>query len=58
VAALYLGWKVYSNDWRLYVKVEDMDLKSGVRLHVPESDEDLPPRTWKNMPMRIVRGLF
>ncbi|KAK0711250.1 amino acid permease [Lasiosphaeris hirsuta] len=58
VIALYLGWKVYSRDWRLYIPVEEMDLKSGARLHVPDPDEVIVGKTWGNLPMRIVRGLF
>jgi amino acid transporter len=57
VIALYLGWKVYSGDWSLYVPIAQMDLKSGLRPHDPSRDGVRPPRTWKNLPMRVVRSL-
>ncbi len=31
VIALYLGWKVYSRDWRLFVRASEMDVTTGVR---------------------------
>lgn len=58
VIVLYLFWKLYSRDWRLYVPVHEMDLKTGVRLHVPGDDGEVMVRTWANLPMRIVRGLI
>ena len=31
ILALYLGWKLYSRDWSLYVKTKDMDVTTGIR---------------------------
>ncbi|KAI1117928.1 amino-acid permease inda1 [Nemania sp. NC0429] len=31
VIALYLFWKIYSRNWKLYIKLEDIDLVSGSR---------------------------
>ncbi|KAK3333713.1 amino-acid permease inda1 [Cercophora scortea] len=58
VLALYLGWKLYTRDWRFYIPVHEMDLKSGARLHIPGDIDDEPPKTWKNLPIRIFHGLF
>lgn len=58
IIALYLGWKTYSGDWRLYVPVHEMDLKTGARIiEVGEEEEEIP-RTWANMPYRAFRALF
>jgi amino acid transporter len=57
VVFLYLLWKGISRDWTLYVPLHQVDLKTGVRL-MEISDEPGPPRTWKNLPMRVVRSLF
>ena len=57
VIALYLGWKLYSREWRMLVPLHEIDLKSGARLHVPDGKPQ-KLRTWGNLPMRIVRGLF
>lgn len=51
---LYLGWKIYSRDWRLYVPLRDVDLKTGVRM----LDPDAEPEKKGNWAMRVVRGLF
>ncbi|KAH8890922.1 amino-acid permease inda1 [Thozetella sp. PMI_491] len=59
VIALYLGWKIYTNDWRLYIPVDEMDLKSGARMATPgDDDEPEVPRTWGNLPYRALRALF
>jgi amino acid transporter len=31
VLALYLFWKVYSRDWKLYVRTSEMDVTTGIR---------------------------
>ena len=56
--ALYLGWKLYSRDWRMYVPLHEMDLKTGVKMYDIVEHGELPEKTWSNLPMRIVRGLF
>lgn len=58
VIALYLGWKVYSREWRMYVPLLEIDLKTGVRMLEDDEEEVMPVKTWANLPMRIVRGLF
>jgi len=57
VLSLYLFWKLFSRDWRMFVPLHEMDMKTGVRLHTSDG-EPRPPRTWANLPMRMVRGLF
>lgn len=54
VVALYLFWKIYTRDWSLYVKVEDMDLKSGLRMLAEEEEEVYKGPWWK----RIIQALF
>lgn len=59
VIALYIFWKVYSREWRMYIPVEDIDVDAGLREYVPEERDELKvDRSWSSLPMRIVRGLF
>jgi amino acid transporter len=59
VLGLYVGWKVYTRDWRMWIPVHEIDLMTNARMHVPGDDDEKPvERTWKNLPMRVVRGLF
>lgn len=56
---LYLFWKVYSGDWRLYVKIDEMDLKADACcLTEEEESEAAPAKTWGNLPLRALRSLF
>ncbi|KAF3769918.1 hypothetical protein M406DRAFT_248429 [Cryphonectria parasitica EP155] len=55
VLALYLGWKIYTKDWRLMVPIHEMDLKSGLRVHNPEDDDVEPKQSWFK---RIIHGLI
>ncbi|GKT53637.1 amino-acid permease inda1 [Colletotrichum tofieldiae] len=57
VIFLYILWKLISRDWRLYVPLRDIDLKTGVVLADP-SDEPEPEKTWANLPRRMARALF
>ncbi|KAF7551621.1 hypothetical protein G7Z17_g4892 [Cylindrodendrum hubeiense] len=56
ILVLYLGYKVYSKDWTLYVKAHEMDLMSGIVLL--DEAEPVEEKTWANMPKRILKGLF
>ncbi|KAI1769059.1 amino acid permease/ SLC12A domain-containing protein [Hypoxylon sp. FL1150] len=57
--ALYLFWKIWSGDWRMWVKLSDIDLNAGARpLEIEDEDEIMEKKTWANLPLRIVRGLF
>ncbi|CAK7565163.1 MAG: hypothetical protein SEPTF4163_003073 [Sporothrix epigloea] len=58
VLALCLGWKIYTRDWRLFVRIEDIDIMDGLREYEPEEIDKLPPMTWKNLPMRVLRAMF
>ncbi|EPE04887.1 amino-acid permease inda1 [Ophiostoma piceae UAMH 11346] len=59
VLALYVFWKAYTRDWRLYVPLDDIDLNAGLREYIPEADEEYKvERSWASLPKRIVRGLF
>ncbi|KXH59912.1 amino acid permease [Colletotrichum salicis] len=57
VLFLYLLWKLISRDWRLYVPLREIDLKSGVVLADP-SDEPEEVKTWANLPKRVAGALF
>jgi len=55
---LYLLWKAISRDWRFYVPLHDVDLKTGLRMLEQHEIDALPQKSWKTLPMRILRGLF
>ncbi|KAK4146222.1 amino-acid permease inda1 [Dichotomopilus funicola] len=59
VIILYLGWKIRTREWRLWIPAEEIDLTTDLRLHVPSEDDEKPELSgWKNLPKRIWRGLF
>ncbi|CAK7265378.1 hypothetical protein SEPCBS119000_001482 [Sporothrix epigloea] len=58
VLVLCFGWKIYSGNWSLFVRVEDIDIMAGLREYEPEEFEKLPIKTWKNLPLRMVQALF
>lgn len=55
--ALYLIWKIKARG-PLFIRARDMDLLTGMRSIDIDSLEPLPAKTWKNLPLRIARGLF
>lgn len=56
---LYLGWKIRTREWRLWIPAEEIDLTTDLRIHVPSEDDAKPETsTWKNLPKRIWRGVF
>ena len=59
VLGLYVGWKVWTRDWRMWIPAHEIDLTTNVRMRIPGDDDEKPVvRTWMNLPKRIVRGLF
>ncbi|KAL3419496.1 amino acid permease [Phlyctema vagabunda] len=61
--ALYLGWKIWTHfshrdPLSFYIRANQMDVNSGMR--ALDLDPDFVPekRTIKNLPRRILRGLF
>ncbi|KAI0911517.1 amino acid permease [Ustulina deusta] len=57
VILLYVFWKLYSRNWRLYVPLKEIDLVSGARPLDPSEFDD-PTEQKGNWGMRIVRALF
>ncbi|KZF23912.1 hypothetical protein L228DRAFT_210037 [Xylona heveae TC161] len=62
ILALYILWKLWSRDWKLFVRSHEMDLNYGLReIDLDEVDEVAPPerpRTWKDHGIGIVRAFF
>ncbi|KAI0382949.1 amino acid permease/ SLC12A domain-containing protein [Hypomontagnella monticulosa] len=58
VIALYLGWKVYSGNWQMWVNLNDIDLNAGARPLEIEDEDEIEKKTWANLPMRILRAAF
>ena len=56
ILALYVGYKVYTRDWRLYVKASKMDLQTGIVLL--EEVVITPPMTWTTLPRRLLSAIF
>lgn len=56
VLAFYLGWKIYTRDWRLLVPIQEMDLRTGLRIHNAVDDDDEPVK--QSWAMRVIRGMF
>ena len=60
--AFYIFWKLWSRDWRLLIPIEEMDINTGMRADLQylreEAEAARIPKTWANLPLRIVRGLF
>lgn len=56
ILLLYLGYKIYTKDWKLYVKAHEMDIMAGIVLLDEEEPEE--EKTWASLPMRILKGLF
>ncbi|KAF5020345.1 hypothetical protein F66182_7651 [Fusarium sp. NRRL 66182] len=52
ILALYLGYKVHTRDWKLFVKASDMDLQSGIVLL--EHEEPKERKTWASLPRRLL----
>ncbi|KAJ6034092.1 hypothetical protein N7460_009909 [Penicillium canescens] len=59
VLALYLFWKVFTKQWRMWVPLQEIDLQAGLRTELLSGDEDIETAwTWKDFPMKLVRLLF
>jgi len=62
ILALYLGWKIYTRDWKLYISAKDMDVTTGLRHNIEElkelAEEVKVDTSWHGWPRRIVRGLI
>ncbi|KAJ6038834.1 hypothetical protein N7460_007551 [Penicillium canescens] len=58
VLALYLFWKVFTKQWRMWVPLQEIDLQAGLRTELLSGDEDIEtPWTLKDFPMKLVRLL-
>ncbi|KAE9371966.1 amino-acid permease inda1 [Stipitochalara longipes BDJ] len=58
VIVLYIGYKIYSGRWQMWIHSHDMDITSGRRSLELNPDDMPPPKTWKNMPIRVFHALF
>ncbi|VUC36583.1 unnamed protein product [Clonostachys rosea] len=56
IVVLYLGYKIWTRDWSLFVPIEKMDLATGVVLLDEEEPEETV--TWKNFPLFMHKTLF
>jgi amino acid transporter len=59
VLGLYVGWKVYTRDWRMWIPALEIVLITNDRQHISrEGDLKEFERTWAKLPARTVRSLF
>jgi amino acid transporter len=58
VVCLYLFWKAYSGNWGLYIPLQEINLMSGACLLEVGNEGEIPARTWRNLPRRVLRILF
>jgi yeast amino acid transporter len=58
VIVLYIFWKLYTRDLKMYIRSHEMDLDSGLRSLQIDPDDDPYVKTWKNLPIRVFRALF
>lgn len=59
IFVLFVGWKVYTRDWKLFIRAEDMDVLTSLREF--EDDEDEVPKStagFKGKAMAVVRAFF
>ena len=58
VIALYLFWKIKTRfAGPFFVRAKDMDVDTG-RRELDFDPADMPIKTFKNLPKRLVEGLF
>ena len=48
ILGLYLFWKLYSRHWPMWVKIQDMDVTTGVRRGSLEMAAEMRVPAWKN----------
>ncbi|KAH9826099.1 AAT family amino acid transporter [Teratosphaeria destructans] len=62
ILALYVFWKLWSRDWRLYIPARDMDVTTGIRMNVDQlrdlSKNTVKEETWRNLPLRMIRAII
>jgi amino acid transporter len=62
IGFLYLAHKLWTRDWQMFIPASKMDVTTGMRMNIEELQEMAraarQEKTWANLPMRIVRGLF
>lgn len=62
ILALYLGWKLYTRDWTIFIRAKDMDVTTGMRMNLAEmadyAQEKHDRTTWRGLPKRMVRTLI
>jgi yeast amino acid transporter len=54
IIALYIFWKLWSRDWRMFVRVQDMDVTTGVRRGSLEMAQEMKVPGWK----KALRAFF
>jgi yeast amino acid transporter len=54
VLALYLFWKVWSRDWKMFVRAKDMDVTTGIRRGSIEMAQEMRGNSFK----KALRAFF
>jgi len=58
IVALYVGYKLYSREWKMFVTASEMDLATGLRRLELDDDFVPTPKTWRNVHSRLFHALF
>ncbi|KXT16498.1 hypothetical protein AC579_1340 [Pseudocercospora musae] len=62
ILSMYICWKVYRRDWKLFIRAAEMDVTTGMRHNLAELREMAEERQRSlglaSWPKRIVRALF
>lgn len=62
ILVLYLFWKFWTREWYLLTPIHEIDVNEGMRVNIRDLQEyaqaNRMPKTWANLPIRVVRCLF
>ncbi|KXS97299.1 hypothetical protein AC578_4566 [Pseudocercospora eumusae] len=62
ILTMYLCWKIYTRDWKLFIRAAEMDVTTGMRHNLAELREMAEERQRSlglaSWPKRVVRALF
>ena len=57
-----MGWKLWTRDFKLFIRAKDIDVMSGMRENIDQLQEIAESKrareSWKGAPLRAVRALF
>ncbi|KAL1305340.1 hypothetical protein AAFC00_002238 [Neodothiora populina] len=62
ILVLYIGWKLWTRDWILFIRAKDMDVLTGLRENIEELEDgeviEQEKLSWKNAPRKVLRSFI